>query len=148
MEALLLQMLLGAAMGATTSAITGDDPGQGALRGAGGAGMGHALGGSGSGNMFASGSSPTGLPGDDWQWGSGGRDVGMTVGGEWLPHGLGGDDWQFGSGRGADWNRALELFSRIGNRGQQQVAQASNMPRVINPRPLFLPKVGPDSYWK
>jgi len=119
MEALLMQMLLGAAMGATTSAITGDDPGQGALRGAGSAGMGHAMGGRGSGNMFMSGSSPTGLPGDDWQ---------------------------FGSGRGGDWEKALRLFQSIGG-GQQQTAQAPNMPRVINPRPLFLPKVGPDSYW-
>lgn len=54
------------------------------------------------------------------------------------------------SGRGSDvnWNRALELFSRIRNRGGQQDAQASNPPKVINPRPLFLPNIGPDSYWK
>lgn len=151
MEALLMQMLIGAAMGATTSAIAGDDPGEGALRGSMNAGIGHATGGRGSGNMFMSGSSPTGLPGDDWQFGSGGRDVGMSASGSWMPggfDGIGGSDYQFGSGGGGgDWNKALRLFQSIGG-GQQQAAQAPNLPRVINPRTLMLPKVGPDSYWK
>ena len=51
-----------------------------------------------------------------------------------------------GSGSGGDWERALRLFQSIG--GGQQAAQAPNLPKVINPRPLFLPKVGPESYWK
>ena len=143
MEALLLQMLLGAAMGATTSAITGDDPGQGALRGAGSAGIGHALGGRGYGSMGdgisminqsrARGSVPSG---NDFDF--------IDILDNQTRNEIMGSP--IGSGSGGDWERALRLFQSIG--GGQQAAHAPNLPKVINPRPLFLPKVGPESYWK